>query len=543
NVRDLTGGLTLHGHTDGILDVAFTPGGRQLLTVANVRPPAPPDAVAIDWIGRNGGAGGGLGHFDDGFGGLRSLGGGQGGLGGFGQYDGISTPPWGGPAWEVKRWDVDGGFAVATLPGHVARLKCAAFSPKAGRVAVGGEDNTVRVWDTQTGRELVSVPLSGAPSELAFGPRGDFLAVLVSEGKVSRILILDATTGRERRAIAPRMFVVGLALSPDGRTVAGSVAQAAWSAAGGLGGFDRRIQVWSVESGAERTLVTLPSGQSASSVLAFSPDGGLLAGVTSDETVTLWDAQTGEKRLQLKVHSGAGRLAFSADGERLATANSDGLVKVLDTRTRQEVYSFQGGHRLAFSADNAALAAANMTAVVGATPSAILLSAKTVPTRTYLEGSSGAAVFSPDGRLVAARGPENDVLFFDAFTGKRLRPLKGHRYSLSSLGFSADGKRLVSLSRGGTADGGKRLLNEVIVWDVETGKQLALFEDFDNKLPLDVAVSADGARVAVRLLVQANGTGAVQGHEIHVLDVATGRRLRPITFAASTFPDRRLAFA
>ncbi|HZY90735.1 MAG TPA: tetratricopeptide repeat protein, partial [Gemmataceae bacterium] len=298
-----------------------------------------------------------------------------------------------------------------------------------------------------------------------------------------------------------------------------------------------------MEPGAERTLVTLPSGQSTSSVLAFSPDGGLLAGVTSDETVTLWDAQTGEKRLQLKVHGGAGRLAFSADGERLATANSDGLVRVWDTRTRQEVYSFQGGHRLAFSADNAALAAASTNAVVGATPSAVLLSANTVPTRTYLEGASSAAVFSPDGRLVAARGPENDVLFFDAFTGKRLRPLKGHRYSISSLVFSDDGKRLVSLSRGGTADGGKRLLNEVIVWDVEAGKQLALFDDFDNKLLSDVAVSADGARVAARLLVQAIGTGAVQGHEIHVLDVATGRRLRPITFAASTFPDRRLAFA
>ncbi|HZY88535.1 MAG TPA: protein kinase, partial [Gemmataceae bacterium] len=256
NVRDLTGGLTLHGHTDGILDVAFTPGGRQLLTVANVRPPATPDAVAIDWIGRNGGAGGGLGHFDDGFGGLRSLGSSVGGfgsgLGGLGQYDGgTSTPPWGGPAWEVKRWDVDGGFAIATLPGHVARLKCAAFSPKAARVAVGGEDNTVRVWDTQTGRELVAVPLSGAPNDLAFGPRGDFLAVLVAEGKDFRILILDATTGRQRRAIAPRMFVAGLALSPDGRTVAGSVAQVARSAAGVLGFLDRRIQVWSVEPGAE----------------------------------------------------------------------------------------------------------------------------------------------------------------------------------------------------------------------------------------------------------------------------------------------------
>jgi WD40 repeat protein/Flp pilus assembly protein TadD len=306
-----------------------------------------------------------------------------------------------------------------------------------------------------------------------------------------------------------------------------------------------RIQVWSVETGEVRTLVNLPAGQTASSgtALAFSPDGGLLAGSTSNETVTFWDAQTGEKRLQFKVRGGVngrvGRLAFSTDGERLATAGNDGLVQVFDTRTRQEVYSFPHGsagwHRLAFSADNAALAAANTT-MYGAAPQTVLLSAATVPSRTYLEGASRVALFSPDGRLAAAAGPENDILLFDAFTGKRLRRLEGHKEQISYLVFSDDGKRLASDSLG--SRGGNHNFGEILVWNVETGKQLASFGDFDDNRLLRVVLSADGSRVAASLFVSTKGAVAEWNIEIYVFDVATGKRLRAIPAE-----DASLAFA
>jgi WD40 repeat protein len=66
---------------------------------------------------------------------------------------------------------VDRGFAVATLPGHTARLNRAALNPKADRVAVGGTDNTVRIRDTETGRKLLLIGLEGSPTGLVFGAR------------------------------------------------------------------------------------------------------------------------------------------------------------------------------------------------------------------------------------------------------------------------------------------------------------------------------------------------------------------------------------
>jgi WD40 repeat protein/tetratricopeptide (TPR) repeat protein/tRNA A-37 threonylcarbamoyl transferase component Bud32 len=509
DVRDLTSGLTLRGHTARILDLAFSPDRRQLLTVANTQAPA------------------------------------------------------GGPPWEVKCWDVDGGFAVRTLPGYPAPLSCAAFNTKTDRVAVGGTDDTVRICDTESGRERLVVGLEGSPTGLAFGPEGNFLAVLVKEGDVSRILILDATSGRQRRVITPRKYVTALALSPDGRSVAGAVLAAVPTVRGPVVTIPpcvlERVQVWSVETGKEQWQRPMPPNRKLHNlVLAFSPDGRWLAGNTADTTVSLWDAQTGAEARRYKVPApGISTLAFSADGERLATGLFEGM-KVRDTRTGQEVYAIKNGgsvHLLAFRADNRVLAVAGWTGQ--ATVS--LLSAETVPKRIYLEESSplelnmvghvaAGAVFSPDGRFVAAVGPENDILLFDAFTGQRLRRLEGHTQVISSLAFSDDAKRLVSstlwdqdiqvLRNRIYVSPDQGIPGEVRVWDVETGTQLALFRNLERRGGV-VALSANGSHLAAGIGFSSGITGRKK--EIHVWDVATRQRLGVIRLPVSMGGE--LAFA
>ncbi len=142
NVRALTGPTRFRGHTDGVLDLAFVPSASQLLTVANVVQPTGRNFIPIGQVGIPPGMGGGFHFYADGFGGLTSAGldwfrMSQGGYGSFGPVRELPTQKYSGPGWEMKRWNVDGGYAVATWPGHGAGLKCAAFSPKTDRVAVG----------------------------------------------------------------------------------------------------------------------------------------------------------------------------------------------------------------------------------------------------------------------------------------------------------------------------------------------------------------------------------------------------------------------
>jgi len=68
--------------------------------------------------------------------------------------------------------------------------------------------------------------------------------------------------------------------------------------------------------------------------VAFSPDGTVLASVSSDKTVKLWDAGTGALRQTLEGHrDSVNAVAFSSDGTALASASNDKTVKLWETRT------------------------------------------------------------------------------------------------------------------------------------------------------------------------------------------------------------------
>jgi WD40 repeat protein len=84
----------------------------------------------------------------------------------------------------VRVWETESRNSVAALLGQPGEIRSIAFFPDGRRLAVGGTGD-VRIWDFQTGQELLALPVSGERVlSLAVGTTGETLAAVTSDGHV-----------------------------------------------------------------------------------------------------------------------------------------------------------------------------------------------------------------------------------------------------------------------------------------------------------------------------------------------------------------------
>src|SRR4029077_1681806 len=79
--------------------------------------------------------------------------------------------------------------------------------------------------------------------------------------------------------------------------------------------------------------------------LAFSGDGkrALSGGWSGDNSVRLWNLETGEELLRCTGHTDGVRcVALSFDGRRALSGGNDRSVRLWDLKTGQELHRFDG---------------------------------------------------------------------------------------------------------------------------------------------------------------------------------------------------------
>ena len=62
----------------------------------------------------------------------------------------------GGAGGEIKVWETTGWTELYTLSGHSNWIRSIAFAPDGQALASGSTDSTIRLWDTESGRHMLS---------------------------------------------------------------------------------------------------------------------------------------------------------------------------------------------------------------------------------------------------------------------------------------------------------------------------------------------------------------------------------------------------
>lgn len=232
-----------------------------------------------------------------------------------------------------------------TLRGHKDRINRIAWSPDGRLLASPSSDNTLRIWNTETGTLYQSLGghFDGVGC-VAWTPNGQTLAS--SDPEDPTIRVWDVATGEVWQTLkGSSNGVNSVAWSPDGRTLAS--------------GDDDGVQLWNLW-----TRQLLKGHSDVVFSVAWSPNGQILASGGGDG-VRLWDKQTGELRLTLQWQSSAllnvvYSVAWSPDEQTLASVGDDGTIQLWNSKTGQQIGILSGHtksiHCVSFSCDGRILA-------------------------------------------------------------------------------------------------------------------------------------------------------------------------------------------
>lgn len=223
---------------------------------------------------------------------------------------------------------------VFTFGGHLKYegIFTVQFSPDGKSVVSASKDNTVKIWDVNTGRcRLTITGKSDFHTSASYSPDGKYLALASRDNFIH---IVDSLTGNEVKLLDGQSFIVeSIVFSPNGQRLA-SISR------------DDILQVWDVEKG--KSIFTIKnayaffsphynSNRLSSNI--FSPDGKYIL-IPSDDSFQIWDIDNKISQVINDYDGKINTVSFSPNGFYIMVV-SDNTIYIWDTQTMKRIYSYK----------------------------------------------------------------------------------------------------------------------------------------------------------------------------------------------------------
>lgn len=201
----------------------------------------------------------------------------------------------------IRMWDTTTGNLKHTFIGNITSVGSFCFSPDGKTIATRSFTGTLWLWDTTTGRHKSTFEYDVSGKNIAYNPDGETIAI----NEYGTILLLDATTGEQKSNLSINVEET-FAFSPDGTTIAAvnknGIVQV-WDTTGGVPiiyGYEEEARVrLKVPIARGKHKYTFECVDSVVDIL-FSPDGDTLTTVCTNNTVQVWNTETGELKYTLE---------------------------------------------------------------------------------------------------------------------------------------------------------------------------------------------------------------------------------------------------